>query len=1709
MVVWKKWVKAVGAKVNGLGVPVQLRFCPLFGFYMMISLWSALLVQWRQSWVRRRTRRLAGPPRTGARSEALETRVLLTVVSPQWFAVLDNSQALASQEVVAAPGAGQDWIIQLDQVTAAGLDSVADVTGLLTGGDVSYQVLRGLGSVGTVMVRTWGASTGEIRDWLATIPTVSSAQPDETVLLEWIPDDPQYPSMWPLEDSENSIATPEGNIDAVAAWNRTTGSRSVIAAVLDTGVDYLHPDLRPNMWVNPGEIPGDEIDNDENGFVDDIHGWNFIYGTSDPMDDHGHGTHVTGTIGAVGNNGVGVVGVNWEVSLMALKVLGAWGGGSNTGVIAALNYATMMKERGANIRVTNSSFGGSAWDGLLEAAITSARDHQIIFVAAAGNYSTNTDLAPFYPAGYRVANVVSVGASSTTDTLLGFSNYGRQTVELVAPGTSILSTLKGGGYGRKGGTSMASPHVAGTVALVAAMYPDTDYSEIISALLEGVDPAPAFATKTVSGGRLNIRQTLDVLEARQLQIPRGYLAGSTPYEAVELTPGENGAFVVLDEMNDGAVAIDLGSSTFRFYETVFGGAGQLYVSPNGHLTLGVAGDSSANGNLSPADLVPRIAPLWDDLRTDAGLADRVVARFDDTTGDGIPDRLIIEWQNVSRDDAPSTATFQAILQLNSGAFDGDIVFNYADVDFGNLAFDRGRSASTGISSGNDILFDRLLVSKDTGSNSLIESGKAIRLSRRRVTGAVEPLSESIHAVPVDSVDITFDGPINVASLNGYDVTITHNGVAVPQQAHVPSVSLVSGNTYRLQGLAGANGTDGDYALTIDLSGVQSSLGHPGLGTSTVTWTTRLGAANIKMLGSTADGLTNLEVQYEIELADSDPFDVGFYVSADSLFDAGDVLLSTVTLSAESERTVGTHSKSFPIGTGAGQIALPGFGTADLDSNYYILAVADPGDTVFEADPQGANSDNSQTFSGVYHAARGQVLVQGTTGDDVILSSAGTSLSFNGTVFTYSTADLTGFRIRAHGGDDLVDGSSWTKTAFIDGAAGNDTLNGGSQPDVVIGGIGHDVIAGNAGADSLTGGAGDDQLTGGSGNDRYLFLPDAESETDTVEENGGGFDTLDFSGMTTGVMMDLSITGPQTVSPGRALVVGSASSIETLVGGAGNDLLAGNSLSNTLIGSEGDDTLSGGGGSDTYPYNADQVGGSDTIVELDGGGTDILDFSTTAVQSVVIDLSLTSLQAVAPFLSLTLSSSTALETVRGGGGNDLLMGNSLPNSLTGSGGNDTLAGAGGADTYPFDCDAPVGSNVIIETDAGGGDTVDFSATTTKAVEIDLSTSLEQVVNSNLTLTIVAGLGIEAVIGGALNDSLTGNSEANSLTGGPGNDTLTGGGGDDSYLFDTDTALGTDTVVEEPGGGSDTLDFTATTSRAVAVDLSTTSVQAVNVNLGLVLNSGVVLDNVVGGSLADVLTGNSLDNTFDGRNGNDTITGGSGEDALTGGAGNDSLIGGAGNDVYRYNTNTALGSDQIVEDAGGGVDLIDLSVSTTLGATIDLSLTTSQVVNSNLTLRFSDGDAVDGVIGSSKNDVLSGNSLSNYFLGASGADTLLGRDGRDLLVGGSGTDVLDGGADDDLVLSGLLGYFSEISKIVSLPSIDNLLERWNAPFDYLDRVADLRTVNAAPNSSVLDATTVLNDGSAKDTLIGGLGADWFWIFGPDVVTDEGNGGTETVN
>jgi len=430
-----------------------------------------------------------------------------------------NSSSVESHDFTQAgdtPYKSGELLVRFAAQSQGRMPSVAEKNQILAaagGGSIkrNFNLVPGL----NVITLPAGVKVDEALKTFNKAKGVLYAQPNyEVTVLSTFPDDTRFAELWGMHNTGQTGGVVDADIDAPEAWDIATGSQEIIVAVIDTGVDYTHPDLAGNMWVNEAEKNGTPgVDDDGNGYVDDIYGYDFCNNDGDPKDDHYHGTHCAGTIGAIGNNSQGVAGVCWNVKIMALKFLNSSGSGWTDDAIDCVQYSMQM---GANL--SSNSWGGGGYSQALKDAIDAAGAAGMLFVAAAGNDGVDNDVWPHYPSSYSSDSLIAVLATDHSDYKASFSNYGLVSVDLGAPGVNILSCKPNSGYQSLSGTSMATPHVAGACALVWSMDSAMSGAEVKDILLRSVDQIPALAGKCVTGGRLNLFNALLEVKAPWLQI---------------------------------------------------------------------------------------------------------------------------------------------------------------------------------------------------------------------------------------------------------------------------------------------------------------------------------------------------------------------------------------------------------------------------------------------------------------------------------------------------------------------------------------------------------------------------------------------------------------------------------------------------------------------------------------------------------------------------------------------------------------------------------------------------------------------------------------------------------------------------------------------------------------------------------------------------------------------------------------------------------------------------------------------------------------------------------------------------------------------------------------------------------------------------------------------------------------------------------------
>ena len=376
-------------------------------------------------------------------------------------------------------------------------------------------------TLGVIVVRAPGQSVEQLLQAFRADPNVLYAEPNYIVRTNATPNDSLYPQLYGM-----------AAIGAPAAWNVRTGNTSAVIGMIDSGVDYNHPDLAANIWSAPSgfsvTVGGVTIT-----CAAGSHGFNAITRTCDPLDDNNHGTHTAGTVGASGNNGIGVAGVNWTARIMALKFLSATGTGLTSNAIAAIEFAVQVKAAFAasatpvDVRVLSNSWGGTGYSQTLLDAINLANTNDMLFVASAGNASSDNERLPHYPSGFTAPNVISVAATTSSDQLASFSNFGPASVHLGAPGAAIVSTIRSGGYATFNGTSMAAPHVSGAAMLTLAECSSMTSADLKRLTTMSVDPVPALVDKTITGGRLNVASMMQGCAAQSMSPAIGRGASQT------------------------------------------------------------------------------------------------------------------------------------------------------------------------------------------------------------------------------------------------------------------------------------------------------------------------------------------------------------------------------------------------------------------------------------------------------------------------------------------------------------------------------------------------------------------------------------------------------------------------------------------------------------------------------------------------------------------------------------------------------------------------------------------------------------------------------------------------------------------------------------------------------------------------------------------------------------------------------------------------------------------------------------------------------------------------------------------------------------------------------------------------------------------------------------------------------------------------------
>lgn len=1525
-------------------------------------------------------------------------------------------------------------------------------------------------------------SVSQARRTLSSATTVKYAEPNFKVDITNTPDDPLFSSLWAMQNTGQSGGLAGADIRATEAWNVHTGNGTAVVGVLDTGIDYNHEDLAGNIWTNGGEFGLDEqghdkrsngADDDNNGFDDDWHGYDMVNDDSDPFDGHAHGTHVAGTIGAEGDNGVGVAGVNWWVQLMPVKVLSDGGSGSHVGLAQGIEYAA---DNGAD--VVNMSLGSPSPSSLLSDTIEAYPN--VLFAVAAGNNSANADSGgsgASYPCNDTAANIVCVGASTASDGVASFSNYGSTSVDLAAPGTNILSAKSSayesgsGNYLTFQGTSMATPHVAGAAALLKSYDPQLSSADVKSRLMNYAEPVTAWSGKSVTGGRLDVAAAL----------------GGTPQ------PQESSVYRTASQLvfkaKDGGqndVIVELSGDNY-------------VIADSGHdVSAGVGCSAvSANSVICPSNGITQLRAYLGDgddaFINDTSLASRIDggAGADDITGGAGADTLTpgpgTDADTVAGNSGIDVVDYSSRtevlnISLNGQADDG--ATNENDALAGDIEGVRGGSGGDVIhgSPGDDLLIGNGGdddIHGDAGNDWIGGGSGNDEMYGESGTDTVDFSDQAGSAISIDGDDN--DGPAgatdlvgldieNVVGSPGDDVIIGSPGVNVinagagndiiAADAGDDTVTGGSGNDViaagdgidtvvagdgadQVDGDAGADiingdagddvigggdgqdvllGGSGNDALDGGSNPAEGDTFDGGVGTGdSVSYANRAATVTVTLGDSVGDGAAGEDDSLSgIENA------IGGSGN-DTL--TGDDLSNVLTGGAGNDVLSGlTGSNTFDGGDGDDTIdarnVLPDHVTCGADADS-VLADG------YDVDPiYGSISPDCETvdFVAMVRATASRVMYVAKPGDadDLTIMRSNQTYTFENdhpitpgegcsaitaTSVQCATVSLS-LGVRLGDGNDRVDHQT---TAFAD-------LDGGDGDDILIDHDGMSGLAGGDGNDQLYAGAGDDKLVGGEGND--FLEPGTGREATSVNDSylpaisgGPGDDTVSYADRLNSVRVSIddladNVSSGNDGEPGEGDYVDD--DVEHILAGAGNDTLVGNSQANSVSGGAGNDSVVGGAGADTLAGGTDD----DTILARDG-----------AVDSVDCGEG-------ADTANTDTNDSLANCETSGSGTLAYLSNNKLY----------FIGGAGESANVEFSAsgEAILVYDAVNTINSGAGcapvttNLVSCPAAGITSIDADLGDLNDTMNNATMATAVVRG--------GSGDDVLHGSTVGEAFHGDDGTDTISyagrtsnltvnlnsairsgqsgewdviysdvedavGGAGDDT--FNGSTAINTFTG----GSGDDTFNGSAAND---VVDYSD-HIADVNVSIDGTPNDGasgeqdnvmVDIEGITGGSGNDTLTGHTTKG--------DILTGGAGDDALFGLGGADTLVGGVGDDELHGGSSTADVVSYAGHPTGVSVDFDGEADDGAPGESDVIDADVERVTGSPADDSLSPNpEANSQVLGMAGNDTINGNSSNATLNGGSGNDTINGGKGLEGITGGDGDDVLKGGPGADSFVSGGAG------------------------------------------------------------------------------------------
>jgi subtilisin family serine protease len=1449
--------------------------------------------------------------------------------------------------------------------------------------------------------------------------------------IQGTPNDARYTdgSLWGMYGDASNPANQYGS-QAAEAWAQGhTGSMANVVGVIDTGIDYTHPDLYLNIWLNQREIPttlraslsdidedglitfrdlngsanatyvldyngngridaGDllndirwenGVDEDGNGYRDDLIGWDFTNNDNDPMDDNSHGTHVAGTIGAMGGNGIGVAGVNWSVQMVALKSFSDSGSGMTVNSVRAVGYFTAAVNHASeaeNFLAINNSWGGVSFNQDLLDAITRAGQQDILFVAAAGNESSNNDSAPRYPGGYSTAPitgheaVISVGAITNTGSLASISNYGSTSVDIAAPGEGIVSTLPGEGYGSRTGTSMATPHVTGAIALYSSLFPNATSAQIREALLQSVTFTASVDDRVASDGRLNIPTMLAI--APPVTAYADWLEGTNNAETLNglggndtLDGGAGNDTLVGSEGSDFAAYIStLASVTINLAVGTAFSASERDSLIGIENALGGRGADSLLGDAFANVLVGYLGA--DTLNGDAG---------DDTLlGGAGNDRLFGASGNdlVVYTAATGAITVSLLENIATGAFGVDSLDRIENV-LGGIFADSllGDALANEISGGanNDTLEGGMGSDTLNGGDgadllsfALAAGSVSVSLATNLATGAAGNdrlsgfenvlggrLADSLQGDSIANQLNASDGDDTLHGGAGDDTLIgaaggdfvTYDGVTGSVTVRLASgaVSGAAGND-RLSGIehilagGGRDSLLGDLGANLILAGAANdSLDGAGgndtlvgdLGNDVVLYADVTGAVMIDLLlgyafdGSGNDSLRSIEEVVAGNFSDwlsgdSEANRLSGGAGADTL--VGGLGNDTLWGGADIDLV------SYADATGGVSVKLINDVTYGASATDYLYEIEKVLGSAFADTIWGDNKN--ETLDGQF----GDDTMDSHWGDDSLIGGAGTDL-----LFFYT----------GYGQDPVtVNLAAGTSSGII---FGNDSFTGFEN---VLGARGSDSFVGDTSANGLNGGEGNDTLDGGFGND----MLDGNFGNDSLN-GGGGTDFVTYASASNSITVDLA-AGLALGSAGNDSLI----AVENVAGSNQADSLLGDSLANHLDGGAASDTIAGGQGDDWLT-----------------GGSGAVRLTFIVAKTNPFSFIDVGINAKPAFSDLDNDGDLDLAVGRGDGDVFCFRRNSDGSftAITGEYPTNPFFGLDvGWDSAPvfLDEDGDSDQDLIV----GGYD----GTLTTVGIGRGIGRNYRGIdvgFNSAPVFADFDGNGYQDLLIGRSDGKIVVNSSTDTLRGIDVGSLSTPSFVDLDFDGDFDLVSGESSgalfgFVRNSFGSYDVIDGRIgwPTNPFAGIDVGWNSAP-----IFTDIDNDGVLDLVIGAGDGTLrLYSGQLTNrdSLAGGTGADTLEGVDGADTLDGGAGNNRLVGGAGNDLFIISDTF----DSIIETAGGGADTIITSVSMTMPDHVEALSIAADVSGVTLT-------------GGAGNDMLIGNGFANTFNGGAGDDVIL--------------------------------------------------------------------------------------------------------------------------